>query len=260
MCVFVRDLIVYAVLTDMMRGRPAVYATFSSYSTRSPTTPGSCAPTRSRRCASSTSSSSAWDARGAMPLALSDHGQTQGATLWPRGAGRPLARPRGTWSRSPVVHSMVKHADGRDGRSVRPTQSSVSERDVVVLGSGNLGLVYLMELPRRLTLEEIEELHPALPCASTRTSAGCSSTPPSTAPSVSAAAAFATSTGYCVEGEDRGAVLPHRRAAPAAHGSLQQRRRHHGGRLRRRAREARRARRGSEISSSKAQPSSSIGS
>src|SRR3954463_1188805 len=31
MCVFIRDLIVYSVLTDMMRGRPAVYATFASY-------------------------------------------------------------------------------------------------------------------------------------------------------------------------------------------------------------------------------------
>ena len=31
MCVVVRDLIVYGVLTDMMRGRPAIYATFSSY-------------------------------------------------------------------------------------------------------------------------------------------------------------------------------------------------------------------------------------
>ena len=31
MCVVVRDLIVYGVLTDMMNGRPAVYATFSSY-------------------------------------------------------------------------------------------------------------------------------------------------------------------------------------------------------------------------------------
>ena len=30
MCVFVRDLIVYGVLTDMMRGRPAFYATFAS--------------------------------------------------------------------------------------------------------------------------------------------------------------------------------------------------------------------------------------
>src|SRR3954452_5825311 len=31
LCVFVRDLIVHGVRTDMMRGRPAVYATFSSY-------------------------------------------------------------------------------------------------------------------------------------------------------------------------------------------------------------------------------------
>jgi len=31
MCVIIRDLIVFAVLNDMMRGRPAVYATFSSY-------------------------------------------------------------------------------------------------------------------------------------------------------------------------------------------------------------------------------------
>jgi hypothetical protein len=33
---------------------------------------------------------------------------------------------------------------------------------VVVLGSGNLGLVYLMDEPRRVTLEEIEERHPRL--------------------------------------------------------------------------------------------------
>ena len=31
LCVFVRDLIVSGVLTDMMRGRPAVYATFAAY-------------------------------------------------------------------------------------------------------------------------------------------------------------------------------------------------------------------------------------
>ena len=51
-----------------------------------------------------------------------------------------------------------------------------------MLGSGNLGLVYLMEANRRLTLEEIEERHPALlpRCASTRTSAGCSCARPST--------------------------------------------------------------------------------
>ena len=53
-----------------------------------------------------------------------------------------------------------------------------------MLGSGNLGLVYLMEERRRLTLEEIDERHPNLirRCASTRTSAGCWCAQPSTAP------------------------------------------------------------------------------
>ena len=36
----------------------------------------------------------------------------------------------------------------------------MSDQDVVVLGSGNLGLVYLMEEKRRLTMEEIDERHP----------------------------------------------------------------------------------------------------
>src|SRR5213076_1395338 len=31
LCVVIRDLIVYGVISDMMRGRPAIYATFSSY-------------------------------------------------------------------------------------------------------------------------------------------------------------------------------------------------------------------------------------
>jgi hypothetical protein len=32
--------------------------------------------------------------------------------------------------------------------------------DVVVLASGNLGLIYLMDEPRRLTREEIDERRP----------------------------------------------------------------------------------------------------
>ena len=38
----------------------------------------------------------------------------------------------------------------------------MSGRDTIVLGSGNLGLIYLMEEKARLTLEEIEERHPEL--------------------------------------------------------------------------------------------------
>ena len=47
-------------------------------------------------------------------------------------------------------------------RKKKPKKNEVGERQVVVLGSGNLGLIYLMEEPRRLTLEEIEERHPEL--------------------------------------------------------------------------------------------------
>jgi hypothetical protein len=38
----------------------------------------------------------------------------------------------------------------------------LGDRHVVVLGSGNLGLIYLMEERRRLTLEEITDRHPRL--------------------------------------------------------------------------------------------------
>jgi hypothetical protein len=59
---------------------------------------------------------------------------------------------------------MVRHAvDEATGRKARKRpKNDASDRDVVVLGSGNLGLVYLMELRRRLTLEEIDERHPKL--------------------------------------------------------------------------------------------------
>jgi hypothetical protein len=36
------------------------------------------------------------------------------------------------------------------------------DQQVVVLGSGNLGLIYLMSEPRRLTMEEIDAAHPEL--------------------------------------------------------------------------------------------------
>jgi hypothetical protein len=58
------------------------------------------------------------------------------------------------------------------GRAVQEATRGRSETDAggdaapqtaaAVLASGNLGLVYLMEEPRRLTLEEIDERHPKL--------------------------------------------------------------------------------------------------
>jgi type I phosphodiesterase/nucleotide pyrophosphatase len=177
MCVIVRDLIVFAVLTDMMRGRPAVYATFSSYDEVAHHSGLYRADTlealrkldqqfgrldRARRFAP----------RPYEIVVLSDHGQTQGATFKQRnGYGldelveRSLANRQVTGvGGGDEQDAMVKHAmnEATGHTPSKPAKNDVSGRDVVVLGSGNLGLIYLMEEPRRLTLEEIEERHPEL--------------------------------------------------------------------------------------------------
>src|SRR4029077_3426911 len=105
-------------------------------------------------------------------VVLSDHGQTQGATFKQRnGYGlddlveRSLASGRvAQFAGGDEQDSMVGHAVGEaTGRQAKKApKNDVSGRQVVVLGSGNLGLVYLMEEPRRLTMEEIDARHPAL--------------------------------------------------------------------------------------------------
>ena len=59
-----------------------------------------------------------------------------------------------------MVGNAAAEATGQK-QEKRP-KNDVSDKDVVVLGSGNLGLIYLMEERRRLTLEEIEARHPRL--------------------------------------------------------------------------------------------------
>ena len=176
MCVIVRDLIVFGVLTDLMKGRAAVYATFSSYDEVAHHSGLERADTW-RRCGSSTSSSRAsTGARRYAPrpydiVVLSDHGQTQGATFKQRngyGLDELVSRSLQEGDVAEIAggdeqNAMVGHAiKEATGTKVKRPKNDVSDRHVVVLGSGNLGLVYLMEEPRRLTLEEIEERHPRL--------------------------------------------------------------------------------------------------
>ena len=107
---------------------------------------------------------------------LSDHGQTQGATfrqrngygldelverhLEQRGVLAPSAAA--TRTRPPSAARSTRRPAVSATKARKRRKNDVSGRDAVVLGSGNLGLVYLMEEPRRLTLEEIEERHPRL--------------------------------------------------------------------------------------------------
>jgi uncharacterized membrane protein YvlD (DUF360 family) len=176
LCVFVRDLIVSGVLTDMMRGRPAVYATFSSYDEvahhsgleRADTTE---ALRKLDDHFAEIERACRYAPRPYEIVVLSDHGQTQGATFKQRnGYGldelveRSLSQGdvagiAGGDEQNSMVGLAVSEATGKKAKLPK---NDVSDRDVVVLGSGNLGLVYLMEERRRLTLEEIEERHPKL--------------------------------------------------------------------------------------------------
>ena len=86
LCVFVRDLIVSGVLTDMMRGRPAVYATFSSYDEVAHHSGLERADTLEALRKLDERFAQIERARRYAPrpyeiVVLSDHGQTQGATF-----------------------------------------------------------------------------------------------------------------------------------------------------------------------------------
>jgi uncharacterized membrane protein YvlD (DUF360 family) len=178
LCVVVRDLIVYGVLSDMMKGRPAIYATFSSYDEVAHHSGLERADTlealrkldqqfgrieRAREYA----------ARPYEIVVLSDHGQTQGATFKQRNGygldelversleSGSVARVAGGDENQSNVGNALGEATGSTGKKKHP-KNDVSDKEVVVLGSGNLGLVYLMNERRRLTREEIDERHPRL--------------------------------------------------------------------------------------------------
>ncbi len=176
--VVVRDLVTHSVLSDMMAGRPAVYATFAGYDEVAHHSGIERADTlevlrkidqqfgriaRARRHAP----------RPYEIVVLSDHGQTQGATFKQRnGYGLDelvrrslrkgdVAQLAGGDENDSAVTRAFQEATGRKEDEKR-AKNDVSGENVVVLGSGNLGLVYLMEEKRRLTMEEIDERHPAL--------------------------------------------------------------------------------------------------
>jgi uncharacterized membrane protein YvlD (DUF360 family) len=178
LCVVVRDLIVYGVLTDMMRGRPAVYATFSSYDEVAHHSGLERADTlealrkldeqfgriaRARRYAP----------RPYAIVVLSDHGQTQGATFKQRNGygldelvrrsidAGTVAALHGEHEHDATVSHAFHEATGGKPEGKHP-KNDVSNQQVVVLGSGNLGLIYLMAEKHRLTLEEIQERYPRL--------------------------------------------------------------------------------------------------
>jgi Type I phosphodiesterase / nucleotide pyrophosphatase len=178
MCVVVRDLIVYGVLTDMMRGRPAMYATFSSYDEVAHHSGLERSDTLEALRKLDQQFGRIERARRYAPrpyeiVALSDHGQTQGATFKQRNGyglddlversleSTDVTEIAGGDEQHSMVGNAIGEATGKKNEKKR-SKKDVSGLPAVVLGSGNLGLVYLMDEQHRLTLEEMNERHPRL--------------------------------------------------------------------------------------------------
>ncbi|HET7759118.1 MAG TPA: hypothetical protein VFK62_04295, partial [Gaiellaceae bacterium] len=68
----------------------------------------------------------------------------------------------GDENQSTVGRAVDEASGGKAPKSKKKSKKDVSGEQVVVLASGNLGLIYLLDEPRRLTLEEIEARHPRL--------------------------------------------------------------------------------------------------
>ena len=131
-----------------------------------------------------------------------------------------------------MVQTAVNEATGRHPE--KRAKNDVSDREVVVLGSGNLGLIYLMEAKHRLTLEELQERHPRL-LATLREHPHIGWLLVHSAER-GAVVLGPAGTSYLERGTRRGRgpagrVLAHRGTAPASHGRLRPRGGHHGRQL-----------------------------
>src|SRR5688572_25961700 len=148
MCVIVRDLVVFGVLTDMMRGRPAIYATFASYDEVAHHSGLQRADTMEALRKLDQQFGNIERARRYAPrpyeiVVLSDHGQTQGATFKQRNGygleelversldGEQVAEFSGGDEQGAMVGHAVSEATGRQPKK-RP-KNDVSDRNVVVL-------------------------------------------------------------------------------------------------------------------------------
>jgi len=177
LAVFVRDLTVFSVINDMMKGVPAVYACFAGYDEVAHHSGLERADAlevlrKIDQQFGRLARAREYAARPYEIVVLSDHGQTQGATFKQRngyGLDELVERSLQSGAVAPLtagdendtaVGKALREATGRKEKAV--AKNEVGERPVVVMGSGNLGLIYLMDEQRRLTLEEIHERHPDL--------------------------------------------------------------------------------------------------
>lgn len=182
-----RDVVVAAVIGDMLAGRAAVYADLVAYDeVAHHSGPHSRDATRVLerldRSIALLAKVAEHAPRSYRLVLLSDHGQSPGETflgaygltlrdLVRAGCGLPVPRravhtKSGAEARAAArdavriaLHRPVEKGDeGEDGDEKRSAPGS----DPIVLASGNLGLISFPDVPGRMSREQIDERHPAL--------------------------------------------------------------------------------------------------
>ncbi|MYZ39157.1 phage holin family protein [Streptomyces sp. MnatMP-M17] len=176
-----RDVVVAAVLGDMLAGRTAVYADLVAYDeVAHHSGPHSKDALRVLRRLDRSVGLIARAAEHAPRtyriVLLSDHGQSPGATferaygltirdLVRAGCGLPVPRraqrtKSGAEARDAARHAVrsALHRPEREG-TVEPAEPG---SDPVVLASGNLALISFPDVPERMSREQIDRRHPAL--------------------------------------------------------------------------------------------------
>jgi uncharacterized membrane protein YvlD (DUF360 family) len=198
--VLLRDVNVSLIIEEMYRGANVIYADFTDYDELAhhcgPERVESFQALDGVDAAIGTLTKAAADApRPYKFIVLSDHGQSLGATFKQRygqslgevvrdlmGGRATLIQAKTQGEGSTFVNSMLSEITQSSGVGPAVARAALSgrtdggvvdldeeevpppaeENTIAVVGSGNLGLVYFTGHDHRLTLEELEDLHPGL--------------------------------------------------------------------------------------------------
>ncbi|MFJ9894738.1 phage holin family protein [Streptomyces sp. NPDC091280] len=174
-----RDVVVAAVMGDMLAGRTAVYADLVAYDEvahHSGPRSRDAAKVLGRldRALALIENVAEHAPRPYRIVVLSDHGQSPGETFQGRygltlgdlvraGCGLPVPRRARRTHSGAEARAAVRAALGRPAKQGDEHHArSGRHSEPIVLASGNLGLVSFPDVPHRMTKEEIDARHPAL--------------------------------------------------------------------------------------------------
>ncbi|MFE3038038.1 phage holin family protein [Streptomyces canus] len=173
-----RDVVVAAVMGDMLAGRTAVYADLVAYDEvahHSGPTSRDAAKVLERldRSLALIGNVAEHAPRPYRIVVLSDHGQSPGETFRARygltlgdlvraGCGLPVPRRAERTHSGAEARAAVRAALRRPGKEGREEYRPARGSEPIVLASGNLGLVSFPDVHHRMTKEELDARHPAL--------------------------------------------------------------------------------------------------